>query len=134
MFIAPKGGRSPRASPHKIIGSTIYLVAAGAAVTLLRAVTREWATLVVGVPMAGMGLAALGRGEATSWLRGDLDERRQGAVDHGFKIAFLVMVWWVGGLTVVASTRQVPLGLWSAGTVVALAVAYVDYALVLRRT
>ena len=113
--------------------ATYYLVA-GVAIAVFAAVTRGWEMLVVGVPLAAMGAAGLGSGESASWLRGDLDERRQGAVDHGFRVAFLVLAWWVAALTLVSGLRDVPIGLWSGGIVVALAAASVDYALVLRRT
>jgi hypothetical protein len=81
----------------------------------------------------GMG-TGFGRGEATSWMRGDLDERRSRAVDHAFRIAFFTLAWWIGGVAVYAEHHVVGTELWVAGTAVALVAAYVDYAVVLRRT
>jgi hypothetical protein len=111
-----------------------YEVVAGVALVVGGGVTRSWWTAVVGVVFLGLGLATgFGRDEATSWMRGDLDERRQRAVDHSFRVAFLVLAWWVAAVTALASSYDVPVEAWSGGIVVALLAAYVNYARVLRR-
>jgi hypothetical protein len=61
------------------------LLAAGIGVLAVAGATGQWTPLVVAVPLVGLGIAALVDGEATSWLRGDIDERRKAAVDHGFR-------------------------------------------------
>lgn len=112
-----------------------YQLAAGLAVLGFGLSTGAWWTAIVGALILAAGLATqFGRGEATSWFRGDLDERRRLAVDRSFRTAFLALAWWVAGVTAVAASRSVPVGLWSAGIVLAVVAAYVDYALVLRRT
>jgi hypothetical protein len=67
-------------------------------------------------------------------MRGELDECRSRAVDHAFRIAFFTLAWWIGGVAIYAERHAVGTQLWVAGTAVALAAAYVDYALALRRT
>jgi hypothetical protein len=117
------------------VGIAVYELSAGGALLVVGAVQGSWWTSAVGALLAvAGGLTAFGRGEATSWFRGELDERRQRAVDHSFFVAFVTLAWWVAGVTVVAESRDVPVELWSAGILVALVAAYVDYARVLRRT
>lgn len=112
-----------------------YQLMTGTAVLGFGVVTRAWWTAIVGALILAAGLLThFGRGEATSWFRGDLDERRRQAVDRSFRTAFLALAWWVAGVTAVAASRPVPVGLWSAGIVLGVVAAYVDYALVLRRT
>jgi hypothetical protein len=116
----------------KVIG--IYELVAGLVLGVTAVATRSWWAFVVGVPLAAAGVGALlGRGEATSWLRGDIDERRQRAVDVSFRVAFLVLAWWVAAVTAIAVSRSVAVGVWSAGVPVALIAAYVHYVLRLRR-
>lgn len=113
----------------------VYQVMAGTALLAAGVLTRGWWAGVVGALLLAAGLAAaFGKGEATSWFRGELDERRQQAVDRSFRVAFLVLAWWVAGLTAVAASWSVPLSLWAAGIVVALIAAYANYAITLRRT
>ena len=119
-------------SPRAIV---IYEVVVGAALVVAGVATAAWWTLAVGVLVLAAGLAAmLGEGESTSWLRGELDERRDKAVDHAFRIAFVVLAWWVAAVAIVASSQTVQPVVWTAGIVVALVAAYIDYARVLRRT
>jgi hypothetical protein len=85
--------------------------------------------------LLGLGVATgIGHGEGTSWLRGEMDERRERARDHGFRIAFLTLAWWVAGLTVIGDAHSIANELWSAGILVAFIAALIDYALVLRRS
>ena len=59
-----------------------YQLAAGLAVLGFGLSTRAWWTAIIGALILAAGLATqFGRGEATSWFRGDLDERRRLAVD-----------------------------------------------------
>lgn len=112
-----------------------YEIAVGAAIAVYGVTQRAWWTSTVGALLLASGIAiAVGRGEATSWVRGDLDERRQRAVDHAFRIAFLALAWWIAGCAIVADRAPVPVAGWTAGVAVALVAAYVDYAAVLRRT
>lgn len=55
-------------------------------------------------------------------------------MDHAFRPAFVVLAWWVAAVAIVASSRTVAPDIWTAGIVVALVAAYIDYARVLRRT
>ena len=112
----------------------VYLVLAAATLVVAGAVTRSWWSAAVGaLLLVAGGVTLFGTGEATSWFRGDVDERRQHAVDASFRVAFLVLAWWVAAVTAIASFRAVPLTVWSAGIVVALAAAYANYAVTLRR-
>ena len=116
-------------------GLAAYEVVVGGVIAVYGVTDRAWWTAIVGALLLASGVAiAVGRGEATSWLRGDLDERRQRAMDHSFRIAFLVLAWWIAGCAIVADRREVPVAAWTAGVVVALVAAYIDYAAVLRRT
>ena len=111
-----------------------YELAAGSALVAYGVATGAWWTAVVGALLFAAGVAVgFGRGEATSWLRGDLDERRQRALDHAFRSAFIALTWWLAGCAIVADRRDVPVAGWTAGVVVALVVAAIDYAAVLRR-
>ena len=115
-------------------GIVIYLAVMGAVVTTAGIGTRGWWATVVGLLLLGAATAAvLGRGEGTSWLRGELDERRQHAADRSFRIAFLVLAWWVAALSVVATTRDLPLPAWAGGIVLALVAASLSYSVFLRR-
>ena len=117
----------------KTIGG--YEVVAAVGLLALAAYDRSLWTAVLGAAFGLKGaLTLFGKGEATSWFRGEFDERRKAAVDASFRVAFLALAWWVGGLSLVAATRNVPNTLWTAGIIVALATAYVNYALTLRRT
>ena len=117
----------------KTIGS--YEVAAAVVLLALAAYDRSLWFAILGSAFGLKGaLTLFGKGESTSWFRGEFDERRQTAVDASFRVAFLALAWWVGGLSLVAARRDVPNTLWTAGIIVALATAYVNYALTLRRT
>ena len=96
--------------------------------------TASWWTEVLGLAFLVMAVATVvGRAEWTTWFRGELDERRRSAMDHAFRIAFLVLAWWVGAVGIYASYNDASTALWTAGTAVAVAAAVVDYGLVLRR-
>ena len=113
----------------------LYHLVVGGVLLAVGAATEGWWTMIVGGLLVAAGAAGrFGRGEATSWFRNELDERRQDAAGRSFRSAFLALAWWVAGATAVASTRPVPTALWSAGIVVALVVAWVDYARILRHT
>jgi len=101
-----------------------------------------WAVIDRSAVTAAYGAAAalvasltwFGRGDGTSWLRGDLDERRSHAVDHAFRTGFFVATWWIAGVAIYASDHRVGPALLGAGNAAAIGAAWVDYALVLRRT
>jgi len=116
-------------------GTTAYEIVVGVVLLVFGLRSHAWWTGILGLGMIVLGLATgFGRGETTSWMRGELDERRSRAVDHAFRIAFFALAWWIAGVAVYAERHVVGTQLWVAGTAVAVVAAYVDYALVLRRT
>lgn len=116
-------------------GAAAYELVVGTLLVVGGLWSSAWWTGTVGLGLIVLGIATgFGRAEGTSWMRGDLDERRTRAVDHAFRIAFIALAWWVGGVAIYAEHQTAPTELWVAGIGVALVVAYVDFALVLRRT
>ena len=116
-------------------GVAVYELVIGLVLTVVGIRSQSWWTSVVGIGMFVLGVGTgFGRGESTSWLRGDFDERRRSAVDHAFRIAFLALAWWVAGVAFYASRHSAAPEVYGAGNGIALVVAYVDYALVLRRS
>jgi len=112
-----------------------YYAVVGAALSTLGAATRSPVATGVGLLLLAAGVLALrGRGEAGTWLRGELDERRSLAVDHALRSAYVVLAWWIGGVALLASGTQPAAATWTLGIPVSLAAAFVDYALVLRRS
>lgn len=113
----------------------LYETGVGVALLVYGGASRSWPMLLVGGIILGLGaFTAFGRGEATSWMRGELDERRQKALGHAGGFAFLVLAWWLAGVAVYSNSHQVATGVWTAGIAVGLAGAGLDYAWVLRRT
>jgi hypothetical protein len=112
-----------------------YYVVVGIGSMVAGIVWSSWGTEVIGLGLLFVGVATvLDRGEWTSLIRDEMDERRRRAADHGFKIAFFVLAWWIGAISFYSSYHHVSTGVWGAGNAIALAAAYVDYAVVLRRT
>lgn len=112
-----------------------YYLMVGGALVIVGWQTRSWWTETLGLAFLAVAAGVLiGGGEWTSWFRGEFDERRKLAADHGFKVAFFVLSWWVGAVAFYAGSHDVSPGLWAAGNAVAIAAAVVDYAVALRRT
>ena len=116
-------------------GAAIYEIIVGLVLIGVGLRSSSWWTAVVGAGMCVLGIATgFGRGESTSWMRGDFDERRRAAVDSAFRVAFVALAWWVAGVAFYASSHSVSPAVYGAGNGVAVVVAYVAYALVLRRS
>jgi hypothetical protein len=112
-----------------------YYLVVGGALLLGGWRTKSWWTETLGLAFVAVGTSmVIGGGEWTTWFRGELDERRRLAADHGFKVAFFVLAWWIGGVAFYASTHSVSTSVWTAGNAVAIAAAVIDYAFVLRRS
>lgn len=112
-----------------------YELIVGAVLVIVGLMSGSAWTTVVGFGMLALGgLTGFSRGEATSWLRGELDERRLEAVNHGFKVGFFVLSWWVAGVAVYASHHWAGAELIGAGNGVAIVAAYTSYGLRLRRS
>lgn len=112
----------------------IYQTAVGVGLLVYGAVAGSWWNVAIGmVLLAARVGAVLSTGESLSWSRGDIDERRQQAVDRSYRVAFMVLALWVTGVTIMAGSRSLPLPLWPVGIVVAVVAAYSNYAVVLRR-
>lgn len=112
-----------------------YYFAVGGALMLAGWRTSSWWTEILGLAFFALSAGTLlGGGEWTTLFRGELDERRKRAADHGFKVAFFVLVWWIGAVAIYASSHPVSTGVWAAGNAIAVAAAVLDYALVLRRS
>lgn len=112
-----------------------YLLVAGLATLGLGVAGRDPVNLLSGLLLVVVSLATgLGRGEGTSWLRGEIDERRARAVDHAFRVAFVTLAWWVTAVAIYASRRSAPPEVFAAGTGVAVVAAMIEYARRLRRS
>lgn len=112
----------------------VYQTGVGVGLLAYGAATGSWVNVVIGLLVLGARLgASLRKGESSSWLRGDLDERRQQAVDHSYRFAFFVLALWVTVVSVLAASQALAL-LCPVGIIVAVAAAYTRYAVLLRRT
>lgn len=112
-----------------------YEAVAGAILLGAGVASAAWWTTLAGLVMLALaGATAFGRGEATSWLRGDFDERRLHAVDHGFKVGFFVLAWWVAAIAAYGSHHEINAALVGAGNGIAILAAYFAYGLRLRRS
>jgi hypothetical protein len=121
--------------PARATRVAVYQSAVGVGLLVYGAVTRNWWNAVIGLLLLGARVAAaLSNSESLSWLRGELDERREHAVDRSYRVAFVVLALWVTALSVLSGSRSMPVPLWPVGIVVAVAVAYTRYAIILRRT
>ena len=112
-----------------------YYFVAGGGLMIAGWQTGSWWTETLGLAFIAVSVGTvICDGEWTTWFRGELDERRRRAADHGFRVAFFVLAWWIGAVAFYASSHTVSVALWSAGNAIAIAAAVITYALVLRRT
>jgi hypothetical protein len=112
----------------------VFQTVVGVSLLLYGAATRNWWNVAIGLVLLSLRLGAvLFRGESWSWPRGELDERRQHAVDLSYRFAFFVLALWVTAVSIVAASGLLPL-LAPLGIVVAVTAAHMRYAVLLRRS
>jgi hypothetical protein len=112
----------------------VFQITVGMGLLVWGAATRNWWNVAIGLALLVARLGAgLLKGESWSWPRGELDERRQHAVDLSYRFAFFVLALWVAGVSVVAASGLLPL-LAPLGIVVAVIAAHMRYAVLLRRS